>query len=112
MKRLPKIPKFLERKIYKTGQTRGADDDQVYQNRVSRNSTVLIPYAIWESEPSVQTVHYENNLIVLISPEKYLRAKNQIELEGKLVLGRNLLVFYEQRNDWVNHASITRFQRA
>jgi hypothetical protein len=36
-KRLPKLPQLLDRKIYKTGQTRGADDDEIYQNRVSRS---------------------------------------------------------------------------
>lgn len=36
------IPKAVNTKIYKTGQTRGADDDVIFQNRVSRNSTVLI----------------------------------------------------------------------
>lgn len=29
-KRLPKLPPLLERKISKTGQTRGADDDVIY----------------------------------------------------------------------------------
>lgn len=38
------IPKPVQTKIYKTGQTRGADDDVIYQNRVGRNSTVLIPF--------------------------------------------------------------------
>lgn len=28
------LPKLLKTKIYKTGQTRGADDDSIYQNRV------------------------------------------------------------------------------
>ena len=37
-------PKLVQTKIYKTGQTRGADDDVIYQNRVGRNSTVLIWY--------------------------------------------------------------------
>ena len=36
-------------KIYKTGQTRGADDDVIYQNRVLRNSTVLIPYREYQN---------------------------------------------------------------
>ena len=31
-----KLPKLLTRKLYKTGQTRGADDDEIYQNRVLR----------------------------------------------------------------------------
>lgn len=39
---VPKLPQLLDRKIYKTGQTRGADDDVIFQNRVGRNSTVLI----------------------------------------------------------------------
>ena len=38
-KGLPKLPSLLDRKIYKTGQTRGADDDEIYQNRVSRTSS-------------------------------------------------------------------------
>jgi hypothetical protein len=45
---LPKIHKLLDRKIYKTGQTLGADDDQMFQDRVERNSTVLIPFKIWK----------------------------------------------------------------
>ena len=32
----PKLPQLLERKLSKTGQTRGADDDVIFQNRVSR----------------------------------------------------------------------------
>ena len=43
-----KLPKLIESKIYKTGQTRGADDDVIYQNRVNRNSTVLIPYSVYD----------------------------------------------------------------
>ena len=48
--RLAKLPQLLDRKIYKTGQTRGADDDELYQNRVLRSSTVLIPYETSTSE--------------------------------------------------------------
>jgi hypothetical protein len=47
--RTPKLPSLLDRKIYKTGQTRGASDDEIFQNRVERNSTVLIPYSILDS---------------------------------------------------------------
>ena len=42
--RKPKLPALLDRKISKTGQTRGADDDVIYQNRVNRCNTVLIPF--------------------------------------------------------------------
>ena len=69
--RKPSIPNFLNRKIYKTGQTRGADDDQIFQNRVNRNSTVLIPFNIWEKIPTVRDIEYENEFIVLISPNEY-----------------------------------------
>jgi hypothetical protein len=47
--KVPKLPQLLDRKIYKTGQTRGADDDVIYQNRVARSSTVLIPYSSWST---------------------------------------------------------------
>lgn len=33
------IPKSVQTKIYKTGQTRGADDDVIYQNRHQRHVT-------------------------------------------------------------------------
>lgn len=100
----PKLPQLLDRKIYKTGQTRGADDDVIYQNRVSRTSTVLIPYSFWgqcraasPTEPS-----YENGFIVLISPEEYFSNPDitaQLASEG-LTLGSNTLVLYETRDQW------------
>lgn len=107
MSRLPKLPSLLDRKIYKTGQTRGADDDVIYQNRVSRNSTVLIPYALWEScqFPPNGEERFENGFICLISPEEYFNNPNiQNDLQNKgLILGVNLLVFYQKRSDWLNY---------
>lgn len=97
------IPKAVYTKIYKTGQTRGADDDVIYQNRVSRNSTVLIPYkdySLCKNAPS-NNGKYENGFIVLIKPEEYLKKETKTELaKEKLVLGKNLLVFYETRAQW------------
>jgi hypothetical protein len=106
-KRITKLPQLLDTKIYKTGQTRGADDDLIFQNRVGRNSTVVIPFAIWDDviAPPNGDDGYEKGFICLISPEEYfigpsieetLRARN-------LVLGENLLVFYQKRNDWREH---------
>lgn len=96
-------PKLVQTKIYKTGQTRGADDDVIYQNRVGRNSTVLIPYHEFEKCKKAPTPKgvYENGYIVLISPEEYFEEniKNSLSQE-KLVLGKNLLVFYETRWQW------------
>lgn len=98
------IPKLLKRKIYKTGQTRGADDDEIYQNRVLRNNTVLIPYSSWinpfplpNSEDS-----FEKGFIVLIRPKDYFEEKNidsKLQEEG-LELGHNALVFYSTREEW------------
>lgn len=97
------IPKAVDTKIYKTGQTRGADDDVIFQNRVSRNSTVLIPYKdymLCKTAPSNKG-KYENGFIVLIKPEEYFDKKTKTELnKQKLVLGKNLLVFYETRGQW------------
>lgn len=100
------IPKAVETKIYKTGQTRGADDDVIFQNRVSRNSTVLIPYkdlSLCKIAPS-NNGQYENGFIVLIKPEDYFDKTTKVILKKeKLVLGQNLLVFYETRTQWKNY---------
>lgn len=106
MAKYDKIPKAVDTKIYKTGQTRGADDDVIFQNRVSRNSTVLIPYkdyALCKTAPSNKG-RFENGFIVLIKPEDYFDEKNRSKLsKDKLVLGQNLLIFYETRAQWKNY---------
>lgn len=103
--RLPKLPQLLDRKIYKTGQTRGADDDEIYQNRVSRAGTVLIPYAMWDAcaKPSDDAGKYENGFIVLVPPSVYFGTSDiTAKLKAKgLAIGVNALVFYETREDWL-----------
>ncbi|PDW03067.1 BstXI family restriction endonuclease [Candidatus Viridilinea mediisalina] len=105
--KLPKLPKLLDRKIYKTGQTRGADDDEIFQNRVARNSTVLIPYEYWKSAsiyPEGETT-FERGFIALFSPETYFETpdiEQKMAVNG-LKLGENALVFYETRSDWRNY---------
>lgn len=100
----PKLLKLLKRKIDKTGQTRGADDNVIYQNRVSRNSTVIIPYTQWDicSTPPIDELNFENGYIVTIKPETYFDSNNiNQELESRgLNLGKNLLIFYETRREW------------
>lgn len=104
MKSLPKLPQLLERKLYKTGQTRGADDDVIFQNRVSRTSTVLIPYEIWPlgSKPSPNEDKFEKGFIVLISPNRFFLTKDIVQelSELELKIGENALVFYETREQW------------
>lgn len=99
-------PKPVQIKIYKTGQTRGADDDVIYQNRVGRNSTVLIPFSEYDKckvAPS-NNGSYEKGFIVLIKPEEYFNKNIHDELKNRgLCLGENLLVFYETRNQWIKH---------
>lgn len=102
--KIPKLPTLLARKIYKTGQTRGADDDEIYQNRVSRTSTVLIPYRVAAKVffSLKNNQKFEQGYIVLISPHDYFSDKNITKvLESQhLELGVNLLIFYETRSDW------------
>lgn len=106
-KGIPDLPQLLKDKIYKTGQTRGADDDEVYQNRVGRNGTVLIPFPQWEQckVPSPAEPEYENGFIVLIAPALYFGDPDIAETlrAAGLELGRNALVFYERRIDWATH---------
>lgn len=105
--RKPKLPNLLSRKISKTGQTRGADDDVIYQNRVNRSNTVLIPYHQWISDKYLRenSSHFEKGYIVLINPEDYFSfpdPEGTLKNTG-LELGQNCLVFYETRHDWNAH---------
>lgn len=99
--KLPKLPLLLQRKIYKTGQTRGADDDVIYQNRVLRNSTVLIPYSLWK-KISFPKEGFENGYITLISPEEFFGNGdiNKKLKDNGLQISHNALVFYETREQW------------
>ena len=104
MQKIPKLPKLLDRKIYKSGQTRGADDDVVYQNRVNRNNTVLIPFHIWKNDKKLRdsAEQFENGYIVLVNPNDYYSFSNPEDAlaEYDLVIGENCLLFYETRSEW------------
>jgi len=99
---------LLDRKIYKTGQTRGADDEVIFQNRVARNSTVLIPYSLLNQGYLSEEISYENGFIVLISPKDYFSSLNTLLQVGchDLVIGENILIFYEKREDWIKYNPI------
>lgn len=64
-------PPLLKMKLDKTGQTRGATPNEVYQNRVGRNSTVLIPHSQYGqcAKPDDGSDGYQNGFIVLIAPD-------------------------------------------
>lgn len=114
--RPPKLPQLLDRKIYKTGQTRGADDDVIYQNRVGRNSTVLIPYSIYGNvgrAPEGEN-EFEKGFICLITPEEYFESENidSLLLADGLVLGENTLVFYQKRADWLKYPPLAQWTPA
>jgi hypothetical protein len=100
---IPKLPQLLGRKIYKTGQTRGADDDEIFQNRVSRTSTVLIQFAYLKHWTLPAGDTYENGFIVLIRPGEYFGIPNidAVLASVGLVLGVNAVVFYETRPQWM-----------
>ena len=101
-RKAPPLPDLLDRKIYKTGQTRGADDDQIYQNRVGRNSTVLIPLPVYLRFNRFSEFDFENGFIVIIRPSDYFNEWVQRGLESiGLELGNNALIFYELREDWL-----------
>lgn len=90
------FPNLVTRKIYKTCQTRGADDDVIYQNRVKRNSTVLIPLDVWDRWEYIRKEPFESGYIVIISPAEAAEISNRSDLE----IGRNTLVFYQTRAEW------------
>jgi len=85
--------------LYKTGQTRGADDDEIYQNRVSRNSTILIPLSQFDKiKRAKPDLDFDNGYIVLIDPRTFFEKKKKLQPELKL--GSNMLLFYETRDQW------------
>lgn len=102
--RVPNLPDLLKRKIYKTGQTRGADDDVIFQNRVSRSSTVLIPYQVWDFAhmPPAGETKFESGFICLLTPKEYFETPNidSVLAKKSLRIGDNALVFYQIRSDW------------
>ena len=104
MAKLPKLPKLLDSKIYKSGQTRGADDDVIYQNRVNRNNTVLIPFHIWEKDEKLrdEASEFENGYIVLMNPSEYYSKEKPDEflMDYSIKLGENCLLFFETRAEW------------
>lgn len=103
-KRLPKLPRLLQSKIYKTGQTRSANDDVIFQNRANRNGTVLIPFeSIDLFDISVFTSkRFESGFIVIISPEDYYTNPDTSAMmkDRKLKLGVNAILLYETRAQW------------
>jgi BstXI restriction endonuclease len=107
MTKQAKLPGLLKSKIYKTGQTRGADNDEIFQNRVSRNSTVLIPFNVLSRSPDLLATPriYENGYIVLISPREFFEENTSLDLIKRmsLRLGMNMLVFFEKRTDWTKY---------
>ena len=97
--KLPKLPNLLDRKISKTGQTRGADDDVIYQNRVNRNNTVLIPFQQWiqsqELRKNALKGTFEKGFIVMVSPKDYFDCAepNMLLQKYHLTLGENCFIF-------------------
>lgn len=106
--RLPTLPELVDRKLYKTGQTRGATVREIYQNRVGRNSTVLIPFAVWDEcrVPDDGSGAYENGFIVLVDPGWYftsIDAERELDSRG-VRLGTNALLLFQQRSEWRDFA--------
>ncbi|MEG4166279.1 MULTISPECIES: BstXI family restriction endonuclease [unclassified Microcoleus] len=100
------LPAAIARKVEKTGQTRGAEKDTVYQNRVLRSSTVLIPLSSWKVGVVPPPEGFENGYIVLAHPEEYFSdtpPTSKLDLPKDLQLGKDLLVFYETRPQWIRY---------
>ncbi|MFM6191032.1 BstXI family restriction endonuclease [Planktothrix sp.] len=96
------LPPAIARKVEKTGQTRGAEQDTIYQNRVNRNNTVIIPLSSWKLGIAPDK-GFENGYIVIAHPEEYFSdtpPSASRSLPKDLTIGENLLVYYETRLQW------------
>lgn len=101
---MEQLPALLKMKLDKTGQTRGASKNEIYQNRVGRNSTVLIPHSQYGNcaDPDDGSGSYENGFIVLIDPTWYLthaQADRKLAAEG-LTIGENALIYFQRQEQW------------
>jgi hypothetical protein len=98
------LPDLIAGKIYKTGQTRGAENDEIYQNRVGRNGVVLIPLSQWPNcRVSLREADFEGGYIVFCSPEEYFNDdySRKTGVPNELVLGENLVLNYRRRESWL-----------
>jgi len=79
----------------------------IFQNRVSRNNTVLVQFNRLEvdSQPPDGADEFEKGFIVLVDPEVYFGTEDidAVLAEDGLVLGENTLVFYQTRAQWKAH---------
>ena len=96
------LPKSIGTKLYKTGQTRGAERDEIYQNRVVRSNTALIPLAFWNPRTVPDPSFFESGHIVFARPAEYFGddGARSDAVPADLELGKNLLVFFRSREDW------------
>ena len=105
MNRLPRLPALVEQKLTKTGYTRGAAQKEIYQNRVTRNNPVLIPWNSWDQcrIPDDGSGAYENGFIVLVEPSWYFTAgdADATLADAGLELGVNALLLFRRRADWI-----------
>ena len=106
--KLEKLPLPIHRKLDKTGQTRGASVGEIYQNRVNRNSTVLIPWSYWDRcKPPIEgNDGYQHGFIVLVDPTWYFGTPNADAVMAKegVVLGENAMLLFQQRFEWDAHS--------
>jgi hypothetical protein len=96
-------------KIGKTGQTRGAEQDEIYQNRVGRTSTVLIPHDQYANcaKPDDGSESYEKGFIVLVDPDWYFsdpNADQKLSAEG-LTIGENALLYFQRQDQWESYSN-------
>ncbi|MDE0118224.1 MAG: BstXI family restriction endonuclease [bacterium] len=102
------LPKFIHDKLTKTGYTRGAEKNTIYQNRVTRNNTVLIPRKSWDACKPEAAEAYEKGFVVLVEPSWYFAGAGSHEhLESQGIhLGVNALLLYEVRSDWEEYGPL------
>ena len=83
--------------------------NEIYQNRVTRNGTVLIPYGQYAkcAQPDDGRDTYENGFIVLLDPDYYFTdsdADATLAKEG-LRIGDNALLFFQRQSQWEEHGT-------
>ena len=91
--------------------TAGKQADSVWgflQNKVSRSSFVVIPYAIFRENPGIINRNWDHRFspgyVVTIPPMEYFTENwNEQEIHGLLTLGYNAIVFYTNEQDLLRY---------
>ena len=92
------LPEIVQKKLYKTMQTRGAQPYErvPYQNRVARWNRAVIPYVFRKSHPPES---FQNGFTIMVRPSE-LSAK---DFDQAVTIGSGAFVYYDNWDEYESY---------